>query len=137
MRQGQAVILHPGEEIDYLELGNEETFAAQAFLSALEKYGIRISRRARPAHTLLAVSFSNYKAFKGHINLSPQERLLLSQQAAAHARSVFISFGSPFGTEGIDALTERLFLFSPAHGAQMAAADLLTGRLQAQGKMPL
>ncbi len=134
--QGQPFVLNEGEEIDYLELGNEEAFAAQSFLRALESCGIRQSRTPQEGHTLVAVSFSNYKAFKGHINLSDEERTLLARRAAAHERSVFVSFGSPFGTQGI-ALTARLFLFSPARQAQSAAAAILTGRLQSDGKMPV
>lgn len=135
--QGPALTLQPGEEIAYLELGNEESFAAQHFLQALQNCGIRPSRRPSPQQKLLAVSFSNYKAFKGHINLSDREQQQLAQQAAAHRQSVFISFGSPFGAEAVPNLTARLFLFSPAQEAQQCAAAILTGQQKPSGHMPV
>lgn len=135
--QGQTLALHAGDEIDYLELGNEEAFAAQAFLHALEKRGIRVSRQPHKTHTLVAVSFSNYKAFKGHINLSAEEKQQLAEQARAHDRSIFVSFGSPFGTEDIAELTARLFLFSPAQQAQTTAADIVCALEKPTGRMPV
>lgn len=135
--QGQPFALKEGEEIDYLELGNEEAFAAQSFLQALESRGIRISRQHRKEHTLVAVSFSNYKAFKGHINLSAEEKQQLASQASAHEKSVFVSFGSPFGAEDIAGLTARLFLFSPAEQAQTAAANMLCTLEKPKGRMPV
>ena len=135
--QGPALTLAPGQEIAYLELGNEESFAAQTFLQTLEALGLRMGRPGHGQQTLVAASFSNYKAFKGHINLSSQEQQLLAQQAAIHRQSIFVSFGSPFGTENIAQLTARLFLFSPAEEAQQCAAAILTGKQKAGGKMPV
>lgn len=125
--QGSPITLTPGDEIAYLELGNEENFAAQVFLNALKECGVRIKKFDGKAQTLVAVSFSNYKAFKGHINLSEQERRTLAGAAQQSKQSVFVSFGSPFGTENLP-LTARLFLFSPADEAQVYAAQALTRR---------
>ena len=136
--QGKPIILHPGQEITYLELGNEENFAAQNFLNALKTNGISIKKyNGESTETLLAVSFSNYKAFKGHINLSPAEQETLRHAAQMSKQSFFISFGSPFGSEKIDALSARLFCFSPAEESQVCAANILCDKQITQGKMPV
>ncbi len=134
--QGPALTLAAGEKIAYIELGNEEAFAAQSFLHSLETYGIRISKQPKPEQTLVAVSFSNYKAFKGHINLSEPEQQYMARQAACHKRSIFVSFGSPFGTEKISQLTSKLYMFSPAEEAQQCAAAIITGRQKPTGQFP-
>ena len=126
----------PFASIAYLELGNEENFAATDFLDRLQQANIQINKYPQKADLLVAVSFSNYKAFKGHINLSVQEQTSLRHAATQYARSVFISFGSPFGAESIKELTAKLFLFSPAKEAQTAAADILLGKQNASGKLP-
>lgn len=127
-----------GDEISYLELGNEEAFTAQTFLQTLQNNGVRIKKYTPGQHVqkLIAASFSHYKAFKGHINLSEQERVLLCSAAQAAPQSLFLSFGSPFGTENIFALTAKLFLFSPAEEAQVCAAEIILGKQKALGKWP-
>lgn len=135
--QGAVPTLQAGQTVHYLELGNEEELAAQAFLQDLRAQGVCIKKyTGQPVHTLLAVSFSNYKAFKGHINLSASEREALARAAAQAQCNVFISFGSPFGSEDLPAVQGRLFLFSPAEEAQSCAADILLGRQQAGGQWP-
>ncbi len=134
--KGEKSPLQPGMRAAYLELGNEEDFVAQPFLNALQTVGVQIVPAGEKAEVLLAVSFSNYKAFKGHINLSAAEQEALARAAQKYTRSVWISFGSPFGTENIRELSARLWLFSPARAAQTCAADILLGRQTAQGKLP-
>lgn len=134
---GENVRLERGRTAAYLELGNNESFAAQDFLDALQTAGVRVVKAGEKADVLLAASFSNYKAFKGHINLSPEEQTVLENAAKQYKQSVFISFGSPFGAEKISALTARLFLFGPAREAQTCAAQILLGRQQAHGKIPV
>lgn len=137
VQTGNPFCLTAEQEVSYLELGNEEAFAATAFLQTLQKQGIKIKKFDGKADTLLAVSFSNYKAFKGHINLSADEQHLLNQAAAASKQSAWISFGSPFGSEKAAALSTRLYLFSPAQEAQICAAEILLGKQQARGQMPI
>lgn len=134
---GENIRLERGRTAAYLELGNNESFAAQDFLNALKTAGVQVVKAGEEADVLLAVSFSNYKAFKGHINLSPEEQTVLENAAKQHKKSVFISFGSPFGAEKISALSARLFLFSPAREAQTCAAQILLGRQTAHGKNPV
>ena len=136
--QGEHIALQPTQKISYLELGNEEDFAARAFLQTLEKHHITVQKyTGQKTDILLAVSFSNYKAFKGHINLSAAEKTRLMQATQHSQKSIFISFGSPFGTEQIPSLHARLFCFSPAAEMQICAAHILLGRQQALGKMPV
>lgn len=134
--QGAPLKLNSKSTAAYLELGNEENFAAQDFLNALRNAGLSIKKTGEKADVLIAASFSNYKAFKGHINLSETERERLAHASAQYKQSVFIGFGSPFGAENINQLTAKLFLFSPARQAQTCAADILLGRKKAGGKMP-
>lgn len=138
VRQGKTFALKPGQEITYLELGNEERFAAQTFLRALKKQGITVKKYdGSLSKILVAVSFSNFKAFKGHINLSAEEKQLLANAAQNSQKSIFVSFGSPFGSEKIDALSARLFCFGPSKEAQRCAAAVLTGQEKPTGQMPV
>jgi len=135
---GEKILLSAGQKAAYLELGNEEDFAAQTFLRTLQANGVRIEKYdGTPADILLAVSFSNYKAFKGHINLSSAEQTLLARAASQSQKSIFISFGSPFGSEKIADLSARLYCFSPAEEMQQCAAAILCGQQTARGKMPV
>ena len=120
-----------------MELGNEENLAAQSFINALEKKNIFLKKAGEKADYLIAASFSNYKAFKGHINLSEKEKDELCSWSNRYPKTIFISFGSPFGTEKIEKLNGRLFLFSPAQEAQVCAAEILTGKQKPKGSWPL
>ncbi len=136
--QGEDISLQPTQEIAYLELGNEEDFAAQTFLHTLEKHHITVKKfTGQPTDILLVASFSNYKAFKGHINLSAAEKTRLMQATQYSKKSIFISFGSPFGTENISSIQARLFCFSPAQEMQICAAHILLGLMHASGKLPV
>lgn len=137
VQMGENLRLERGQTAAYLELGNSESFAAQDFLNVLQKEGVQLVKAGEEADVLLAVSFSNYKAFKGHINLAPEEQTVLKNASKQYQKSVFISFGSPFGAEKISALTEKLFLFSPAKEAQTCAAQILLGQQTARGKNPV
>lgn len=138
VQNGKPLKLFPGTTVSYIEVGNEEEFAAQTFLNALQERGISVKKYdGTVAETLVAVSFSNYKAFKGRINLSAAEQNVLQQAAAQSKQSIFVSFGSPFGTENISAISTRLFCFSPAAEMQICAAEILTGKTQATGTMPV
>lgn len=138
MQQGSVEPLAIGETVHYLELGNEESYLAKDFLYTLQKNGIRIVPFKERANKLIAVSFSNYKAFKGHINLSAEEHSRLKNALAASKNSTLISFGSPFCFKGLEKqATAALFTFSPTPAFQRAAAALLIGRGQALGKMPV
>lgn len=135
--QGEEIKLSPKEKVAYLELGNEENLAAQSFINALEKKNIFLKKAGEKADYLIAASFSNYKAFKGHINLSEKEKDELCSWSNRYPKTIFISFGSPFGTEKIEKLNGRLFLFSPAQEAQVCAAEILTGKQKPKGSWPL
>lgn len=137
VQTGQTPALQPGQTVAYLELANEETFAAQPFLNALKNAGLRLVSPGEKASALIAVCFSNYKAFKGHINLSEEEKQKLARAAALYGQSVFVSFGSPFGSDKVRELTGRLFLFSPADEAQVCAANILLGKTKAKGIWPV
>ncbi len=133
--QGEPVALSAGDTVAYLELGNEENLAAKAFTETLLNQGILLKKTGEKADYLIVVSFSNYKAFKGHINLSDKEKEILQYWSQKYS-SCFVSFGSPFGTENIDALKARLFLFSPAQEAQICAAEILLGKQKPKGICP-
>ncbi len=134
--KGENTILSAGDRVAYLELGNEDALTAQTFINALQQQNISLKKIGEEADVLIAVSFSNYKAFKGHINLSEQEKQTLQNYCHKYPKTVFVSFGSPFGTEQTEALNTRLFLFSPADEAQLCAAEILTGKQKPKVKLP-
>ncbi len=133
---GEAPSFPPETKMAYLELGNEEKLVAQSFLSALEQQGFILKKPHEKADVLVAVSFSNFQAFKGHINLSQTEQETLCSLMIKYPRTVFVSFGSPFGTENIQGINTRIFLFSPADEAQAYAAEILAGKQKPKGKNP-
>ena len=138
VRQGTLFTLAPGEEVAYLETGNDENYAAAAFLNTLVLHGVRMKPFNGYADKLIAVSFSNYKSFKGRINLTPAQKEQLEDALKNAGRAVTISFGSPYSV--LDLSPEpagKLFLFSPADEFQQCAADILLGRQQALGTLPV
>ncbi|MBR3899713.1 MAG: hypothetical protein IKJ44_05520 [Elusimicrobiaceae bacterium] len=136
VQQGDSASIKPGMRVAYEELGNEENLAGGPFVRALEEAGVCLVSSQEKADILIAVSFSNYKAFKGHINLSAREKEKLATLCKFYPQSIFVSFGSPFGTEEIQALNSRLYLFSPAREAQICAANILLKKQKPEGKIP-
>ena len=135
--QGEKIDIPSDNKIAYLELGNEENFAAHFFIRHIQQTGISLVPAGEKADLLIAVSFSNYKAFKGHINLSIEEKEKFKKLLSSYHQVLFVSFGSPFGTEDLPAIQSRLFLFSPAEEAQNCAADILLGKIKPNGSFPV
>lgn len=136
VQQGADFCLKPNIRAAYVELGNEENLEARHFIQTLEKAGVCLVSAQEKADVLIAVSFSNYKAFKGRINLSAPEKEMLCALCTKYRQSIFVSFGSPFGTEEISALNSRLFLFSPDAEAQICAANILLKKQKPEGSVP-
>lgn len=135
--QGTLFTLQPGDEAAYLETGNDENYAASSFLNALTRRGVRVKPFNGYADKLIAVSFSNYKSFKGRVNLTPAQKEQLEDALKNANQSVVISFGNPYSILDLSPEpTGKLFLFSPADEFQQCAADLLSGRQQPRGVLP-
>lgn len=128
----------PGDEVCYLELGNEENYVAADFLQTLERAGLKILPFKNEAERLIVTSFSNYKAFKGRVNLNDAEKERLASALAVCPQATLVSFGNPFCFAGFTAkAAAALFAFSPCASFQKAAANALTGKLFPTGKMPV
>lgn len=130
--------LLPGDTVHYVELGNDENYFATSFLSTLKNSGVRVHPFENRAEKLIIASFSNYKSFKGKINLSSAEKETLARAVANSGKNIFISFGNPFSTNGFeDKVNAALFTFSPNAEFQKYAAEVLLGHKQPAGKMPV
>ena len=135
--QGETSPIPADKKIAYLELGNEENLAAHFFIKHLTEKGISILKAGQKSDLLIVVSFSNYKAFKGHINLTAQEKQQLAKYISLYPHILFISFGSPFGIEEMPEIKHKLFLFSPAEEAQIYAAEVVLGKEKPKGNLPV
>ncbi len=116
-------------EITYLILDPRKTKTLPPFLAALKENGIKLSayKEGKKSNFLLALTFEDYTAFKGTVNLSEEQKNKLQKALDKAEKSLLISFGSPYVNEGLNNLTTFLPLASKGKEFQIAAARSLCG----------
>lgn len=116
-------------EITYLILDPRKTKTLPPFLSALKENGIKLSayKEGKKINFLLALTFEDYTAFKGTVNLSEAQKNKLQKALDKAEKSLLISFGSPYVNEGLNNLTAFLPLASKGKDFQIATARSLCG----------
>lgn len=116
-------------EITYLILDPRKTKTLPPFLAALKENGIKLSayKEGKKSDFLLALTFEDYTAFKGTVNLSEEQKNKLQKALDKAEKSLLISFGSPYVNEGLNNLTAFLPLASKGKEFQIAAARSLCG----------
>ena len=93
VQQGECHI-SPQARVKLLALGDDEKRGFAPFEQTLRQAGITLVQER--ADVLVILSLSNYKSFKGHINLSEEELSLARVETRKHPKSILVCLGSPF-----------------------------------------
>lgn len=125
--------------------------ASKPFLDKLTDAGIaleKISLTLQDAKTFIPESetadgaviclvYTSVAAWKGHTNLPEAFREFLKRISELNCEKFLVSFGSPYAVRGFGSFDAILCAFDRLDICQHAVADVLSGRLEAQGKLPV
>ena len=135
MQQGDCHI-PPQARVKLLALGDNEKRGFAPFEQTLRQAGITLVQER--ADVLVILSLSNYKSFKGHINLSEEELSLARVETRKHSKSILVCLGSPFAAAGLQSCVNgTVHAFCPLEAFQQTAAEILLGRRKAKGHLPV
>ena len=130
------ITLNKENKIKLLALGDQEQRGFAVFEETLKQAGVNVVSHG--ADTLVLLSLSNYKSFKGHINLSEQELALARKEIKQHPKSVLVCLGSPFAALDLQQeVQSTLHAFCPLDAFQQTAAEILLGKRTAKGNLPV
>jgi hypothetical protein len=109
------------------------------FLRELKKNKIKVKSYQvddRPA-CLIALTMSSCGAFRGHVNFSAEQKVLLNKAISTSKKSALVGLGSPFVNIGLEGLTLFLMAGTKTEAFQQICARILTGKVEPKGKMPV
>lgn len=109
-------------QLDNLSSANEYTMARQL---------------AEMADVVVVATFIRVAAFKGSIDLTPDQMQLLRDLAAMKKPFVVVAFGSPYLLHHLPELPAYVLTYDTHPGAEMAAVKALAGEIPVQGKLPI
>lgn len=111
----------------------------EAFLAALREAGIAVApyQEGRKTGRLIVAVFSRPQAYSGKIGLSGAEAARVQAAVGSAAEAWAVSFGTPFAVDQLPPQVPALCAFSPLEDSQRAAAQVLLGRLEAKGTLPV
>lgn len=128
--------LDPGETVHYLSIGNDENISETMFLHTLTAHGITAVPFEDHADFLVIFLWRRYQAFKGKIGLSEEEKAQVEQASLQAKQTVLICMANPWASCGLPAQA-KIFTFSPTPVFQQAAAEILLGKLEPKGVLPV
>ncbi len=86
---------------------------------------------------IICLVYTSVAAWKGHTNLPECFKGFLRRVIELQGEKVLISFGSPYVVRGLEGFDTILCAFDRLDACQRAVADVLLGKLEAQGKLPV
>ena len=89
------------------------------------------------ADAVVVATFIRVAAYKGSIDLTPDQTKLLRDLAQMKKPFVVISFGSPYLLHHLQELPAYVLTYDTYPGAEMAAVKALAGEIPFQGKLPI
>ena len=92
---------------------------------------------AEMADAVVVATFIRVAAYKGSIDLTPDQTKLLRDVAKMKKPFVVISFGSPYLLHHLQELPAYVLTYDTYPGAEMAAVKALAGEIPFQGKLPI
>ncbi len=134
-----------------LDVTGDETDISSSFFEALTnaeiscgKYSIVpsnskqfASRSESSKGAVICVVYTSVAAWKGHTNLPGIFKEFLTKVVESNCEKIFISFGSPYAVRGFEKFDTILCAFDSLEVCQKSVADVLLGRLEAQGRLPV
>ncbi len=134
-----------------LDVTEAEEDLSSPFLKCLAKAGIECRKKTfTPRETqefllendsgggaIICLIYTSVAAWKRRANLPESFKLFLRRVSNLSGEKIFISFGSPYVIRGFENFDTILCAFDSLPVCQSALADVLLGRLEAQGKLPV
>lgn len=105
-------------------------------LSSANEY-LMARKLAEMADAVVVATFIRVAAFKGSIDLTPDQMNLLRDLAAMKKPFVVLAFGSPYLLHHRPELPAYILTYDTHPGAELASVKALTGEIPIQGKLPI
>lgn len=137
VKRGTLSPFKPGQTVSYLIVGDDGKTAVTPLLNTLKKNGINTVAFENSADNLLIICLRRYQAFAGKIALEETDTVRLKTALANAQHTASVLLASPWALPNELKTDATLYTFSPAPQFQETAAEILSGRLAAQGKMPV
>ncbi len=96
-----------------------------------------VLRHAEKAGTVVALLFSEGRAWKGKAGLPENLSAILKNLAAKHPRFAAVSFGAPYMLEGLPESAALVAAYGPGPLAEEATAAALLGDAPITGRLPV
>jgi beta-glucosidase-like glycosyl hydrolase len=134
-----------------LDVTEAQEDLSNPFLERLEEAGIECLRKTltpREAqeflpendsggNAVICLVYTSVAAWTGHTNLPESYKGFLMRVGDLRCEKILISFGSPYIVRGFGGFDTVLCAFDCLEVCQRAVADVLLGRLEAQGRLPV
>ncbi|HEY7535095.1 MAG TPA: glycoside hydrolase family 3 N-terminal domain-containing protein, partial [Thermodesulfobacteriota bacterium] len=86
---------------------------------------------------IICLIYTSPAAWKGHASLPESFRVFLKRVSKLNCEKILVSFGSPYVVRGFEDFDTVLCAFDYLPACQRALANVLLGRFEAQGKLPV
>jgi beta-N-acetylhexosaminidase len=134
-----------------LDVTQSENDVSEPFVNHLSESGIGFEKKSLTPQAaemflpqsktsdkaIICLVYTSVAAWKGHTKLPESFRELLRRISSLRCERILILFGSPYVVRGFEDFDTILCAFDRLDDCQRAVADILLGRLEAQGKLPV
>ena len=86
---------------------------------------------------VVVTAFIRVAAYKGSIDLTPEQLRFLGDLSAKKMPFVFALFGSPYVLQHIPELPTYILTYDTNPGSELSAVKAITGEIPFQGKLPI
>jgi beta-N-acetylhexosaminidase len=94
-------------------------------------------RMVEMADAVVVATFIRVAAYKGSIDLTPEQMRLLRDLVKIEKPFVFVLFGSPYLLHHVPELPSYVLTFDTHRGTELAAVKAITGEIPFQGRLPI
>ncbi len=96
-----------------------------------------IRQMAGMVDAVVVAAFIRVAAYKGSIDLNPEQIRLLKDLSAIQKPFVFVLFGSPYLLHHVPELPSYMLTYDTYPGAELAAVKAVAGEIPIAGKLPI
>lgn len=86
---------------------------------------------------VVVTAFIRVAAYKGSIDLKPEQIKMLKDLSAMDKPFIFVLFGSPYLLHHVPELPSYMLTYDVHPGAELAAVKAISGEMPIQGKLPI